>query len=139
MAGIKPLRSTHQLKTTYLRQKPPALHVKYDAAFDTFTLLLVPPETETIVHYLDNYVAFLYEPDTKEIMGIQIEAFERKFLPKHEAVRCVWKLSDDCHDLQDVGDMILAFELPADGVCRLEVRSWENQTGGAYTLILESE
>jgi hypothetical protein len=110
MAGIEPLMSTNHLKTTYLRQKPPALHVKYDTAFDAFTLLLVPPETETIVHYLDNYVAFLYEPDTKEIVGIQIEAFERKFLPKHEAVRRVWKLSDACPDLQDVGGMILAVE-----------------------------
>jgi hypothetical protein len=34
---------------------------------------------------------------------------------------------------------IPALELPADGVYRIEVRSWENQTGGAYTLILESE
>jgi hypothetical protein len=52
MAGIKPLRSTHQLKTTYLRQKPSALHVKYDPDFDALMLLLVPPETETIQNLL---------------------------------------------------------------------------------------
>jgi uncharacterized protein YuzE len=101
---------THQLQTTYLRQKPSALHVKYDPDFDALMLLVVSPETETVVRYLDNHVAFLYEPDSKEIVGIQIEAFERKFLPKHEAVRRVWKLSDACNDLQDVGDMILAVE-----------------------------
>jgi hypothetical protein len=99
--------TTNQLKTTYLRQKPSALHIKYDPDFDALMVLLVSPETETIAHYLDTHVAFLYEPETKEIVGIQIEAFERTFLPKHEAVRRVWKLGVAQNDLQAVGDMIL--------------------------------
>jgi hypothetical protein len=43
-------------------------------------------------------------------VGIQIEAFQRKFLPSHEAVRRVWKWSDVRNNLQDIGNMILEVE-----------------------------
>jgi len=33
----------------------------------------------------------------------------------------------------------LAVTLPADGTYRIEVRSWDDRSGGAYTLIIDSQ
>jgi hypothetical protein len=140
MAGIEPLISIGELKTTHLKVKPRSIFVQYDNAFDALMILLVPPETETIVHYIDNYVAFLYQPSDKEIVGIQVEAFERTFLPKHDAVRRVWKLSDACAEAEDLGDLILAVERTKPKVALEVARATEDELGAPgkeFTRVLE--
>ncbi len=114
MAGIKRLVSTATLKTARLReaqQKHLPVYFHYDSGFDALMILIVPPETETVVHYLDENVALLYEPHTLEIVGIQVEDFESSFVPAHDGVRRVWRLSDAAEGkLEDMGDLILAIE-----------------------------
>ena len=45
--------------------------------------------------------------------------------------------NDDGHLTSD--SMIEGLELPEDGVYQIEIRTWENQTGGGYSLIIESD
>ena len=111
---LEHLTFTSELKTTLLHsytddEKPRAL-VSYDADFDALIILLAPTK-DTIVHYInDDHVALLYEADTKEIVGIQIEDFVYSFLPKHDSVDQIWRLSESDAKVENVGDLILAFE-----------------------------
>jgi hypothetical protein len=116
MAGIERLVATEQLKTNRLAEivskdmsyQPHS--IRYDSEFDALLVLLAPPQGETIVHYVDDHVALIYEADSMEIVGMQIEAFEHAFLPKHATIQRVWRLSDTGIKLEDFGDLSLAVE-----------------------------
>lgn len=73
-------------------------------------LLFVPPDTETIVHYLDDHVGVLYLPDSLEIVGLQIENFERSFLPRYQNLQDVWHMMDRGVQPSNVWDLTLAVE-----------------------------
>lgn len=62
-------------------------------------VLFVSPEQETVVHYIDNHMAVLYEPDSREIVGFQVEAFESAFIKMHNNVQSAWTI--------DVGSVTL--------------------------------
>ena len=108
------IRSIKDFKTNklvaQLKNHPHVSYFKYDDSFDALILLFVPPETETVVHYLDDSVALLVQPDDLEIVGLQIEDFEYDFLPKHEGVRKVWKLSDSDVSIENVDDLVFIAE-----------------------------
>ena len=128
MASLERLTPTRKLKTNTLKQYRPGPHaplfVKYDPMFDALKIQIVPLETKTIVHYVDDHVGLLYMEDDLEIVGLQVEAFEHSFLPSHDAVRRVWRLSDSCK-LEDFGDMILAVERAKPEVAREVVKATE--------------
>jgi hypothetical protein len=133
MAGIERLVPTSELKTGYLaklaKSKSQSLFVSYDKEFDALTLQVVPPEVETVVHYVDDNVALLYRPADLEVVGLQVESFERSFLPRHESVRKVWKLSDACADLDDFGDVILIVERLKSKVAQEVAKAAEDVLG----------
>jgi len=119
MANLDSLISTDQLKTTLLKTFQPG---NQHPLFDALMILLVPPETETVVHYVDQHVGLLYTPDNLEIVGLQVEAFERSFLSQHDTVRRVWRLSD-------AGDIILAFQKVTPKVAQEVARAAEKVLG----------
>jgi hypothetical protein len=92
---VKRLIETGELKTNRLRAAT-STYTDYDEDFDALIMLVVPPDTETVVHYLDDepHVALLYEPASLEIVGVQIEDFELSFIPWLEASKREWKLSE---------------------------------------------
>lgn len=114
MAIVERLVKTNQLKTTLLfklvnRKQPP--YLLYDRETDELLLQFISPDTMTIVHYTDdNNVAFLYLPDTMEIVGFQIEAFQKNFLPQHSSLKHVWNLSDPGIQLENLDDLAIIFE-----------------------------
>lgn len=133
MADIERLVATKKLKMTRLneaQEKRVVSYFHYDPMFDALMIMFVPPETETVVHYIDHHVALLYEPDTREIVGIQVEAFERSFLSEHDQVRRVWRLSDATDDkIEDLGDMILAIERRKPEVAREVIKASRDLLG----------
>ncbi len=113
MAGIEHLVATDQLKTGLLMsiekgQQARQQYYTYEPVFDAFIMLVVPPETDTVAHYVDDQVALLYRADDYEIVGIQVEAFQKRFVPKHANVERVWRLSDSGTKLNNMGDLIFA-------------------------------
>ena len=85
MDKIKQLVKTSQLKTNYLSNyHQNKIFFHYDDLSDTFMLLFISPDTETIVHYLDKYVAILYTPEDYEIVGLQVDYFQSDFIPMYE-------------------------------------------------------
>lgn len=129
MACIERLIPTSKLQTEYLKSFPKSprhLFFRYDKRFDALLILLVSPEVETVVHYVDEHVGLLYTPDDFEIVGIQVEAFERSFLPNHAAANQVWRLSDSCDELEDFGDLVLAFERKKPEIAREVARAAES-------------
>ncbi len=133
MAGIRRLITTNELKTKLLEQlaksRPQPLFVHYDKEFDALILQVIPPDIETVVHYVDDHVALLYRAADLEVVGLQVEDFERSFLPSHEAVRRVWKLSDTCDDLDNFGDMVLVVERMKPTVAREVVKATKAMLG----------
>lgn len=128
MADLKPLIQTDQLKTNLLSRFAKNGHnqifVNYDDDFDALMILIVSPDTETVVHYLDDQVALLYEYETREIVGLQVEAFEKIFVPAHSAVERAWRLSDATGSrLDNVGDLLLIVESRKPEVAREVVRA----------------
>ena len=111
---LQTLVSTSSLKTKKLARlaKAENLRFHYDEYVDMLMILFVPPETETVAHYIDEHVAVLYESRTKEIVGLQIESFQKGFLPKHINLQKVWKLTDAVGDEkpQNINEMILKVE-----------------------------
>jgi uncharacterized protein YuzE len=112
MDAIKRLVATESLKTTFLSQligkRTPPLFINYDEDADTFMLLLDSPNTETIVHYVNDDVALLYTPEQLEIVGLQIEDFQSEFVPTYNALQKVWRLSDSGIKRGNVWDLTLA-------------------------------
>lgn len=79
MVNLDPLIPFADLKTNRLESHTGSIYsVRYQSGFDAIFILIVPPERATIVHYLDDHTGLLYEDETLEIVGLQIEAFVRR-------------------------------------------------------------
>ncbi|MCJ7623955.1 MAG: hypothetical protein MUO76_10665 [Anaerolineaceae bacterium] len=124
---MKRLKNTKELKWNRLSSLGAVLQpipfVSYDNVFDALMLLMVGPEVETVVHYLDDLVALLYQPETMEVVGIQVESFRKRFLQKYVEVNKAWRLSDvSTEDIDDFGDIYLVFEQKKPAVAREVIR-----------------
>jgi len=103
---------TKKLKSNILKEvakRKRRVYLRYDSDVDTLMLMFISPDKETVVHYIDDNTALLYEPGSREIVGIQIEAFERSFLPQHTGVEQVWRFSEGT-GIRDFGDVITKVE-----------------------------
>lgn len=106
--AIKSLLPTKRLKTNLLKKHEAGVHVFYDGEADELLIQIVPPERETIVHYIeDRNVALLYEARTREIVGLQIEGFQNSFLQKHDTLSKVWTKTVQ---VKDFGELMLIFQ-----------------------------
>ena|SRR5258708_4493074 len=133
MAGIERLVPTDQLRTSLLvklaSEGRHPLFLDYDKNFDALRFLVVPLDVPTVVHYVDRYVALLYQPDDFEIVGLQVENFVRSFLPNHAAVQRLWKLSDTGTIIKDFGEMVIIVEEIKPQVARAVVKATEDLLG----------
>lgn len=100
MATIERLITTSQLQTNLLKElakeRKHQGFIDYDKDLDLLMVMVVHPDKEIVVHYIDgeDHVALLYQADTFEVVGLQIEDFETGFIPKYAAVENIWRLSD---------------------------------------------
>lgn len=130
MADLNPLVPSSDLKTNRLEiHTGPVYSVRYQPGFDALIILIVPPERDTIVHYVDNQAAFIYEDETLEIVGVQIEAFERSFLPRHPDLQNIWRMKDASLDIQDFGDLAFLFERIKPQLAREVVQATSDRLG----------
>jgi hypothetical protein len=107
---MKKLVETDQLRTNYWRvrssQKGFKALLKYDDVLDTFFVYFSDQEKERIItHFVDSYVAFLYRYSDKEIIGMRIESFQKKFLPIFGCPN-TWKLSDSGKKLDGIHEFV---------------------------------
>lgn len=128
---LEHLTFTNELKVNLLQATLkenviPVSSFDYDAEFDALTLRFIPNTPDVIVHYIDDHVGLLYQPTTKEIVGIQIEDFGHSFLPNHDAIRKVWNLSSTDSQIENVGDLQIIFERKKPQVAREVFKLTEN-------------
>lgn len=103
------LVQTKELKSNYWHklseeQVNPVFH--YDEVLDTFFVYASPSEEERIItHNIDDDVAFLYRHSDKEIVGLKIEYFKKRFLPKYANRK--WMLSETGVKLGGNGDFYI--------------------------------
>ncbi len=65
------------------------LHATYDAKYDTFTVSVEPPVAAVSCRVDDVWVRLVRE--TGEVVGYELEDFERAFLGKHPEIARIWK------------------------------------------------
>jgi hypothetical protein len=126
MDELEPLISMGELKWKRLtRVKGQRLphSLRYDSELDTLILLLVQPENPTIVYFVDDNVGLVYEDETLEIVGLQIEDFVREFVPQHEGVERAWGLTQSSHEVKDYGELSVTFHKSTPIVAREVVRA----------------
>lgn len=136
MAMIESLLHTNELKTDLFNKLPQSrgltdISIRYYHEFDALIMLIVPFDVETVVHYVDEHVALLYIADTYEIVGIQIEDWEHSFLPAHDNVKRVWKLSDsvDKDTIENLFELSLTVEKRKTHLAREVVRASADRHG----------
>lgn len=132
MAEIESLISLNQLHWDYLLNQARTsggVQMRYDDDADMFLLLFVSLEPETVVYYLDDHIGLLVDPETMNVVGLQIEAFKHSFLPNHGAVDYVWRLSDAWADAKDYGDLVLRFNKTTRQMAREVIRATEDVLG----------
>ena len=113
MASVERLVETRDLKTSRLLSmldREQLTFLRYNSKSDMLLLMIVPPNVETVVHYIDDHLALLYEPDNLEVVGFQVEAFQHSFVAQHASLNRAWRLSDSGAQLEDLEDLILVFE-----------------------------
>jgi len=76
-------REPLELKTNRLKGRPAYLYVDYDPELDTLYLFLAAEPQPSIAYYTDEGCYMLYDPDSLEIIGLQIENWVRVFLREH--------------------------------------------------------
>ncbi|HLE41412.1 MAG TPA: hypothetical protein VI956_07895 [Nitrospirota bacterium] len=108
MVSPKQLISPSKLKTKYLASfsghEP--FFFFYDNEADELVIMLISPDTETTVHYVDKNVGILFQPDNLEIVGLQVEGFQKSFIPSHNSLQDAWKLSSSKGvPLDNLGDL----------------------------------
>ncbi|MBN1813447.1 MAG: hypothetical protein JXA14_16540 [Anaerolineae bacterium] len=87
------MADTIQLKTTYVdRQDPLKATMTYDRQLDTLYIKLDVFGGLHVAHYLCDGVYALFDPETTEIVGFQVEGWRRVFLRRHRDLRWRWYL-----------------------------------------------
>jgi len=124
MAYLPPLVQLSELKTTLIRNlvahHQEQMSLFYDDSFDTLIVRFVPRDQHTVVYNVDDNVAFLVLAESLEIVGFQIEDFERQFLPNHDAALRLWQLRETGEPLESVNDLIItASRLTPRVVCEV--------------------
>lgn len=81
-----------RLKTTYVEQQDPErAQMYYDRELDTLYIRLDAFGDLHVAHYLDDGVYALFDPETMEVVGFQVENWERVFLNcLHPDLKRVW-------------------------------------------------
>ncbi len=127
--GNKTMKLKWKLLNEYAAKTLPRF--EYDPDFDAVTLTFAAPHQETIVHYVDEHVALLYLPKTHEIVGLQIEAFVRSFLPQHAALRDVWSLREhiDTNEIENIGELILKVDRVKPIITKEIIKASESSLG----------
>ena len=111
MDTIPKLIETAELKTSFLANSvnfKPSLFFNFDKESDILMLLLIPPENETLVHYIDRHVAVLYTPNDFEIVGLQVEDFVSEFMPMYNSLQKSWSIKNTEIKTENVWDFSLA-------------------------------
>ena len=117
MSNIERLVRTSDLKLSKLKKlseerQYQSASVDYDPDFDALVIFFENYQERYIVHPIDEHVSLLYEPDTKEVVGIQVEAFERSFIRRYAKVEKAWRLSENCAEYAhgDLGDIFIILQ-----------------------------
>jgi hypothetical protein len=79
------------LKTTYVEQQDPSkAEMIYRKEIDTLFIRLDIFGGLHIACYLNDGVYALFDPETREVVGFQVEAWEKNFLNIHPDLQKLW-------------------------------------------------
>ncbi|MBL7201975.1 MAG: hypothetical protein ISS56_17695 [Anaerolineae bacterium] len=101
------MASVFSLKTTYVdRQDPSRATMSYDAEVDTLYIHLDVFGSLHVACYLDDGVYALFDPETLEVVGFQVENWRSVFLTLHPDLAECWPppdpQQDQCYILQTI-------------------------------------
>ena len=86
--GEEPRLKFNQLDSTTI--SPEKIWADYDAETDSIVLYFTGHPVSAISVYLKDDLYAMVDPKNKDVVGIHIEALERKFLAKHPLLQTSW-------------------------------------------------
>jgi hypothetical protein len=130
MAPQGKLTEIGDLKTKYLsgllkNAEVGEFYYRYDEDLDTVFYLFVDPDRETVTHPVDSNVGLLYDPETLEVVGITIEAFENQFLAQQDKQNPVWNLREAGLVLEEGAELAFKFGKTIPGWDKM---AWKSET-----------
>lgn len=93
MVEVEPLvdpKSLNYENLKILKKLIPSAEVDFDEFADILRIYLLPGCSETVVHYLDENMGLLYDPNTLMVVGFHIEGFTCSFLKKNPSIAKSW-------------------------------------------------
>ena len=86
--GAEPRLKFNQLESTTL--SPEKIWADYDEETDSVVFYFTGQPVSAISVYLKDDLYVMVEPESKNVVGIHIEALEQKFLAKHPLLQRSW-------------------------------------------------
>lgn len=93
MVEIEPLIDTKLLNFENLKNLKkliPSAEVDFDEYADILRIILLPGCSKAVVHYLDENMGLLYDPNSLMVVGFHIEGFTCSFLKKNPSIAKSW-------------------------------------------------
>jgi hypothetical protein len=85
-----------RLKTTHIEQQDPdRVTMSYNREIDTLFIRLDAFGGLHVACYLDDGVYALFDPETMEVVGFQVENWEKAFLNIHPDLKQFWPTSPE--------------------------------------------
>ena len=80
-----------ELNLDPLLEHPETLTTRYDQNLDTFFVHVGPQARPGVSLYLNDEIYIRYDPQTGEVIGLQVENWERVFLKHHPQAASQWQ------------------------------------------------
>lgn len=77
--------------TIIQESQPSDYNIDYDRDLDTLFIYRRAKPDLAVCHYLEDGVYALYDPATFQVLGFQIEEFERLFVTRYEVIGDAWR------------------------------------------------
>jgi hypothetical protein len=112
MATIKNLVEISDLKNRifkeYIDNKRPATYINYNPDIDTFFIWFVERDcVETSIFFVNDTLGLIVEDENLEIVGLQVESFQKRFIKKYPELQTRWNTAPD-RNISTIGDLYIS-------------------------------
>jgi hypothetical protein len=69
---------------------PQRIWSNYDSEADSVVIYLTGAPQPAVSVYVDDNIYLMVDPQSRNVVGFHVEAWERKFVPAHSDVQAIW-------------------------------------------------
>ena len=69
---------------------PQRIWSNYDAEADSVVIYITGAPRPAVSVYVDDNIYLMVDPQSRNVVGFHVEAWERKFVPAHADIQAIW-------------------------------------------------